>query len=337
MKISESTVLLASSHQASEQHSVKQSLRVWSNHPASSAGTPSTVVNLSDQGKVQASSDSSDDDTLDPKLKVLVRIVEAFLGRKIKLVSAADLQAVQAQGVPAADAAPASAAPQRLGWGMQYDQVETHSESEQTSFAAQGVIKTADGKEIQFDLQLSMARSFQSQDSLSVQAGDAPRTKDPLVINFDGTAAELTSTKFSFDLNSDGTQDQMSFVGPGSGFLALDLNNNGKVDNGSELFGAKSGNGFADLAKYDSDGNHWIDENDAVFSKLLVWSKDAQGQDQLQTLAQRNVGALYLGSVATPFSTKDSENQLQGQVRSSGVYLQENGAVGTLQQVDLAV
>lgn len=220
---------------------------------------------------------------------------------------------------------------------MQYDQVETHSESEQTSFAAQGVIKTADGKEIQFDLQLSMARSFQSQDSLSVQAGDAPRTKDPLVINFDGTAAELTSTKFSFDLNSDGTQDQMSFVGPGSGFLALDLNGNGKIDNGSELFGAKSGNGFADLAKYDGDGNHWIDENDAVFSKLLVWSKDAQGQDQLQTLAQRNVGALYLGSVATPFSAKDAENQLQGQVRSSGVYLQENGAVGTLQQVDLAV
>ncbi|GBG13396.1 TonB-dependent receptor [Novimethylophilus kurashikiensis] len=337
MKISESTVLLASSHQASEQHSVKQSLRVWSDRPASSAGNPSTVVNLSDQGKVQASSDSSDEDRLDPKLKVLVRIVEAFLGRKIKLVSAADLQAMQAQGAQNSNAAPASTTPQRLGWGMQYDQVETHSESEQTSFAAQGVIKTADGKEIQFDLQLSMARSFQSQDSLSVQAGDAPRTKDPLVINFDGTAAELTSTKFSFDLNSDGTQDQMSFVGPGSGFLALDLNGNGKIDDGSELFGAKSGNGFADLAKYDGDGNHWIDENDAVFAKLLVWSKDAQGQDKLQTLAQRNVGALYLGSVATPFSAKDAENQLQGQVRSSGVYLQENGAVGTLQQVDLAV
>ena len=100
---------------------------------------------------------------------------------------------------------------------------------------------------------------------------------------------------------------------------------------------AQSGNGFADLSAYDSDKNNWIDENDAVYSRLLVWSKDSAGKDTLSTLAQRNVGALYLGNVATPFDLKDSENALQGQVRSSGIYLNENGSVGTLQQIDLVV
>ena len=55
-------------------------------------------------------------------------------------------------------------------------------------------------------------------------------------------------------------------------FLALDLNGDGRINNGSELFGALSGNGFADLAQYDSDANGWIDENDEIFQRLKVWS-----------------------------------------------------------------
>ena len=54
-------------------------------------------------------------------------------------------------------------------------------------------------------------------------------------------------------------------LGSGSGFLALDKNGNGKIDDGSELFGTKSGDGFADLAEYDSDGNGWIDEKGRVY------------------------------------------------------------------------
>jgi len=57
----------------------------------------------------------------------------------------------------------------------------------------------------------------------------------------------------------------------------------------------------------------------------------------LSTLAARGVGALYLDAVATPFSLTDSENRLLAEIRASGVYLREDGGVGTLQQVDLAV
>ncbi len=103
------------------------------------------------------------------------------------------------------------------------------------------------------------------------------------------------------------------------------------------MFGTRSGNGFADLAKLDSDGNHWLDEADAGFNALRVWQHDASGQSQLSSLRDKGVGALYLGSTETPFTLTDKENRTLAQVRASGIYLMENGAVGSLQQVDLAV
>ena len=140
--------------------------------------------------------------------------------------------------------------------GIAYDYYESHYESEHTQFQAQGVVHTADGKEIAIDLSLSMSREFLSETRLSIRAGEA--LKDPLVVNFGGTAAELTQRSFSFDIDADGRSDQIAFVKPGSGFLALDKNRDGQINDGKELFGAISGDGFSDLAAYDDDGNHWI-------------------------------------------------------------------------------
>lgn len=160
---------------------------------------------------------------------------------------------------------------------------------------------------------------------------------DPLVINFDGTAAELTQTKFSFDLDSDGTQESISFAGPGAGFLTLDLNQDGIINSGAELFGPASGNGFVELAGYDQDSNGWIDENDAIYQKLRIWTKDADGNNQLFALGKKGIGAIYLGNAPTQFAIKDAANNLQGQVKSTGLFIRENGTAGTVQQVDLAV
>ena len=89
------------------------------------------------------------------------------------------------------------------------------------------------------------------------------------------------------------------------------------------------------MAKYDQDGNQWIDDNDAVFSQLRVWQRDVSGQDRLTSLAQSGIGALYLGRVASPFSVNTASNQSLGLVRSTGVFLYESGQAGSLQQVDL--
>jgi hypothetical protein len=209
-------------------------------------------------------------------------------------------------------------------------------ENERLHVGTQGKVTTADGREIDFMMQLEMTNDFRLEESLHIRS-EQRELMDPLVINFDGGAASLTSTSFSFDLNADGKNEQISFVGQGSGFLALDENGDGKINDGSELFGTGDKNGFAHLAQYDDDNNKWIDENDAIFSKLKIWSKDENGVDQLRNLKDLGVGAIYLGSSAGSFDITDSQNNLLGQVKRSGVFLTEQGEVASIQELDLAI
>lgn len=210
---------------------------------------------------------------------------------------------------------------------------ETYTESEQTAFSAKGVVRTADGRDLKFELSLAMERTFTAENQISIKAGDA--LIDPLVLNFNGTAAQLTERRYAFDLNSDGKTEHIPFVKAGSAFLALDKNRDGKISNGSELFGPATGQGFEELAQYDADHNSWIDENDPIYERLRLLSLDDQGKMKLSGLAEKNVGAIYLGNTSTPFSLKTDEQQTLGQVASSGVYLHEQGGVGLIQQVNL--
>jgi len=209
-----------------------------------------------------------------------------------------------------------------------------YSEREQVAFQSQGYAVTEDGRSFHFDVGFSMSRSF-SANYESLTSEEIMMT-DPLIINLDGNAPSVSGAKFEFDLDGDGQRENISFAGDGNGFLALDANENGVIDDGSELFGTASGDGFADLAAYDGDGNGWIDENDAVYSKLRVWTRDADGHDNLLTLKEADVGAIYLGSAQTKFSLNDEEtNETNAVVRKSGVYLRESGSAGTLSHVDL--
>ena len=72
-----------------------------------------------------------------------------------------------------------------------------------------------------------------------------------------------------------------------------------------------------------------------MFGRLGVWTPDATGGGAVRSLAAAGVGALGLAHAATPFTLKDSGTL--GAIRSSGVYLSEAGAVGSLQQVDVIV
>ena len=210
------------------------------------------------------------------------------------------------------------------------------SESESTTFASSGMVKTQDGRSIDFNIEVSMSRAFTSQiNTLTTQ--NYIKT-DPLVINLDTDIGSVTDQKFLFDLDSDGEEEEISFAGKGSGFLALDRNGDGRIGDGSELFGTKSGDGFKDLAAFDEDGNGWIDENDSIYSKLKVWTKDEAGNDYLINLKDADVGAIYLDNVDTQFSLKDGINRLNGEIKKTGIYLHEStSAAGTLNHIDLAV
>jgi len=227
--------------------------------------------------------------------------------------------------------APAVRAKAYEEWTFDYFQYE----SESLSYQAQGLINTADGRSISVDISMNMSR--ESMSYMNISALFERQLCDPLVVNYGGTAASLSGEKFEFDLTMDGTMDLLASLGEGSGFLALDKNGDGKINDGSELFGPKSGNGFGELREYDLDRNGWIDEADEVFSKLLIWSKDKNGNDQLFTLKELGIGAIYLGDIDTEFSLSDSSSQTLGVMRSTSFFLKENGGAGTISHVDLVV
>lgn len=209
-------------------------------------------------------------------------------------------------------------------------------EEESTSFSTVGTVKTADGRELSFNLEFGMSRRFEEyyEETYVTAVRDYC---DPLVINLDTNIAQVSDQKFFFDLDCDGIEDEISSLNSGSGFLALDLNEDGVINDGSELFGTKSGNGFADLAKYDADNNGWIDEADPIWEKLQIWTKDENGQDKLYHLSDLGVGAIGLTNVSTQFALNSrSDNTNNAMIRYTGIFLYENGDVSTIQHLDLA-
>lgn len=205
-----------------------------------------------------------------------------------------------------------------------------YKESQSLDVCMNGCIQTATQK-IDINMNVSMSYSFTSQHQILKQ-----QFFDPLVLNFDGELPDLDTKEFSFDIDCDGKNDQISMLKKGSGFLALDKNNNGSVDDGTELFGPLNGNGFTDLKQYDSDKNGWIDENDPIFNKLRVWMKN-KDEDNLVALGEVGIGAIYLGSSQGQFELKNSEtNESMGRIRGNGLFLNEDGTSGFMTQIDFA-
>ncbi len=213
--------------------------------------------------------------------------------------------------------------------------ISFYEEREDVSFAANGRVLTEDGKTIDFNVELNMSRRF-----MQYTRTDAPAVAsaliDPLVINFDAPSVTLSDQSFRFDLDCDGEEEEISRLASGSGFLALDRNGDGVINDGSELFGTSSGNGFSDLARFDSDGNGWIDENDPVFDRLRIWYKDNNGRDVLVNLKELDVGAIALNAAKTDFSIKDIAGDTNGMLRATSVFLRERGGIGTVSHIDFA-
>lgn len=216
-------------------------------------------------------------------------------------------------------------------------------EQEDTSFSTVGSVRTKDGREINFNVNVNMSR--RCEEYYKEQLNVAEFTlHDPLVINLDTDVAEVSDQTFYFDLDADGKEEEISVLN-GSGYLALDKNGDGTINDGSELFGTRNGDGFADLAQYDEDGNGWIDENDSIWSKLKIWCKDENGNDVLYKLSDKGVGAICLQNVSTDFTLQGDRKAQDGTtnanatnavIRKTGIFLYENGNVGTVQHVDMA-
>lgn len=214
---------------------------------------------------------------------------------------------------------------------LKYRRQESYREAEATSFRASGSVATADGRQIDFNAALDLARVYARTEIISLRAtgtiSPAGQVADPA--EGQGPAPAPAPVPAGAPPPS---QQALSL---GGSALGLDQNGDGQIDVTTELVG-QSGNGFSELAQYDEDGNGFIDEGDSIFSKLALVDQGPNGLTA-DPLAVRGVGAIYTGSVSTPYRYTDGSNQTVATLSRSGVYLNENGTPGIAQQVDVLI
>ena len=348
MKNASSALHLQAQHSATRVQSQSSRMELWVGQRPTSARPPQASVRISDAARQAAAEPLASaqrartttrtdaTENLTPHLAMVRDLIERMTGVVAQITTLPSEPALAAAEFAPASPSPAPQAARSAGFGLVVEQHTVLEESEHTQFAAEGIVRTADGQEVRFTLQLDMQRSYREETWSSLRLGDAAVPVDPLVINFDGTAAELQDLRFAFDLDGDGQTENVPLLAGNRGYLALDRNQNQRIDNGLELFGPATGQGFAELAQHD-DGNGWIDENDAVFSQLRVWTPSADGTGPLRTLQDMGVGALHLASADSPFALRGEHNSALGAVRSTSIYLREDGGAGTVQQIDLVV
>lgn len=108
-------------------------------------------------------------------------------------------------------------------------------------------------------------------------------TASPIIIDVDGRGFQLTSAEdgVDFDFFADNQPVRIAWTAAGSTnvFLVRDLNGDGKITNGKELFGnltdqppSDDPNGFRALAEFDLNNDGWVDEDEADIGHLQLWN-----------------------------------------------------------------
>jgi len=137
----------------------------------------------------------------------------------------------------------------------------------------------------------------------------------PLVLDLDDDGQftiGLAQSSVTFDLNGDGVMENVGWASANDGLLAIDLNSDGIINDGSELFGEAFGlgdgtrakDGFAALSSLDSNQDGKISATDNAFSQLKVWrDADSDGQTdagELSSLMDMGIESLDLSGVWSP-------------------------------------
>jgi hypothetical protein len=349
MRIASSQVAMSAQHAHTTVKSRSEKLESWvgarpsdgGQQAAAAAGAKAPPPIQAPARATRASGDAALSRTADNRNAIDLAILLRTLGasseevqQSLRQIETAQSTA-QAQGITVeitVQAAGGQAQSATQGWGLSYDLQEETVETEATSFEAAGSVTTADGRAIELAVAQVQERVEARSTSIAIRAGDAKKV-DPLVLNLANAPVAFEGSQ-TFDLDADGKAETIAKLDAGHAYLALDRNGNGIVDDGSELFGPATGDGFRELAAEDSDGNGWIDEADPVFAGLKLWSPASQEGGSLVGLADAGVGAIALQSVSTPFTMKSS-GETQGYVSRTGIFLREDGEVGTIQHVDL--
>ncbi|MDD3324530.1 MAG: hypothetical protein PHN38_05365 [Sulfurospirillaceae bacterium] len=272
----------------------------------------------------KASSEGFDaTDALEPKYKMMAMLLERMSGKKVHL---ARFRPQDVDGLAHHENAPSQASGSPI-----FNYKYASSEQSSQYFGVKGDVVLEDGTQASFSLSIKWEQAFYTSTAFSIQDGKV--MQDPLVISLDGNQP-LSANSFSFNLNNDGGK--LSFINGNGGYLCLDENEDSKIENGSELFGPKSGDGFKELASYDEDKNGWIDEKDTIFKSLRIWQVH-QDEEQLLSLQEVGVGAISLERIDLGFVLKSDIDTPIAQFKEGSVALGKNGDVYGVYSVDIAV
>ena len=260
------------------------------------------------------SEEDSDLMSLDAKTRQLIQALEVLTGKKIDLKSLL--------GKSSKSSVPRSNSPI-----LTYESMQAEQSKMNVSF--DGKMQTKDGKEIAFSLSIKWSQSFVETQRVRMQDGKV--MQDPLVISLDGNPP-VSSDKIDFNLNA--SAQQINKLNANSGYLVNDKNGNGQADNGSELFGPKTSNGFAELAAYDDDKNGWIDSSDKIYKQLYIWNPQTNANG-MTSLEQAGIGAISLSALDVNYTQKSSIDTPIADYKQASVAVGENGASYGVFSVDL--
>lgn len=203
-------------------------------------------------------------------------------------------------------------------------------EYERLDYNSSFLLDDTNGVTTSHNFSLSYSRELDIKRQLTMTAAEFT---DPLVLNIGQKAELFTRDKQAFDLDSDGQKELIPELASGIWYLAYDRNQNGIIDNGLELFGAQTGQGFTELAELDEDDNGLIEANDERFKQLSLWD----GQRSLMSLADGGIRAISLNAVDTPFTFTDNMGDPIAQIRQTSIFLTNSNNLGAIHQVDVAV
>ncbi|MBI5587048.1 MAG: hypothetical protein HY889_01625 [Deltaproteobacteria bacterium] len=169
-----------------------------------------------------------------------------------------------------------------------------------------------------------------------------PSSHCPLIFDLDGDGVETTNVKagYYFDHDGDGFAQQTGWAGQDDGVLFRDLNGNGLIDNGAELFGnetiltsgAKAANGFLALAELDNNADGKIDSNDTAWGELKIWQDN--NNDGYTTVDEMlTLDALGIQSINTGYTTSAMVDTQGNEHRQTGSFTKTDGTTGTVSDV----
>lgn len=147
----------------------------------------------------------------------------------------------------------------------------------------------------------------------------------PLVLDLDSDGIELVTQANGvyWDIDEDGFAEASGWIGADDGFLAIDLNSDGIINDNGELFGNGTTDGFTVLSSFDTNSDTIINSSDAQFADLLVWqdvNSDGLSQaSELFSLADLGITSIDLSATQTDYYSSGHYISHEGSFTMNGV------------------